>query len=250
MRSWSAIFLLTGLLILILAGSSGSQEDLSPDQILDRAYQREKAVQDQLQDYFCQATTITREPQKDGSAKTLTIVEKTIYRKLPDKRLEKYNAVTEEGQELSTEEVAEFQKKQQESMSGGGDSFLEPEQRARYTFELMPPDTISQQLCYVLRIKPQEESGDLIDGQAWFSQENFEVIKMRFRPAKNPKFVKSLSLTIDFAEVQPGLWLPREMKIDVKAGFLFIKKHFQVHEIRRDYQINVNLPDSLFVAEP
>jgi hypothetical protein len=249
MRSLSSTFLMFCLLIPFLFGSPGAQEHLSVDQILDRAYQREKASRERLQDYICQATAITREPQKDGPAKTLTIVEKTIYRKLPDKRMEKYTAVTEEGKVLSAQEVDEFQKNQQGRMSTGSGSFLEPESRAHYSFQLMPPDTLRDQPCHVVRIKPNEKSTDLIDGRVWLHQESFEVIKMDFRPAKNPKFVKSLSLIIDFGEVQAGFWLPTEMKIDAKAGFLFMKKHFHVHETRRDYQINVTLPDSIFSAE-
>lgn len=56
-------------------------------------------------------------------------------------------------------------------------------------------------------------------------------------------------MIMDFDEVQPGFWLPTELKIDVHAGFLLIRKHFHIHEIRRDYQINVGLADSIFVKE-
>ena len=250
MRSTQSGVLLTALtlLILVLTGSAAPQKNLSLDQILERAYQREVAFKELLKDYICQVTAITREPQKDGPAKTLSIVEKTVYRQLPDKRVEKYNAITEEGKVLSPEKVAEYQKKEKKTMSMRG-SFLDPEERPNYTYELMPPDTIRGIPSYVLRIKPKKKSKDLIDGKVWLHQENFEVVKLDFQPAKNPKYVKEIHMIIDFNEVQPGFWLLTELKIDARAGFLFFKKHFHHHETWHDYQINVDLPDSIFVEE-
>ena len=86
-----------------------------------------------------------------------------------------------------------------------------------------------------------------MDGRLWLHGDLYEVIKLDFRPAKNPKFVKKIDMTLDFSEVQPDTWLPKEMKIDAQAGFLFFKKSFQVHQIWRDYEINVGLADSIFV---
>ena len=141
--SWLRIsFTLVTLLIMVLTIPVASQEELTPDQILERAYQTEVAGEEQIKDYVCQATFMMREPQKDGTAKTLAIVEKTIYRKRPDKRMEKYNAVTEEGKVLSPMEVAEYQKKEKSSMTMRSRSFLDPEERGNYSFELLPPDTI------------------------------------------------------------------------------------------------------------
>lgn len=193
MRPAPSSFAIAAVLILALAGSVDPQESLSLDQILDRAYQRDQASKEQLMDYICQATSTVREPQKDGSAKTLTIEEKEIYRKYPDQLMEKYNAVTEEGRVLTPEEVAEYQKKQGKTMSMRGSSFLDPEERANYTYELMPADTIRGIPSYVLGFKPKKKARDLLDGKAWLRRDNFEIVKLDFRPAKNPKFVKKLN---------------------------------------------------------
>jgi len=245
------------LLLLTLTASLGPMpsvstttgEELSLDQILDRAYQREEAFHEHLKDYICQVTSIVREPQKDGIAKTLSIVEKTVYRKLPDKRLEKYNAIIKEGLELSPQEVAERQKNHQTITLGRGRSFFGPEGRANYTYELMPPDTIRGVPAHVLRIKPNKKEKDLVDGKLWLHQDNFEVLRLHFRPAKNPRFVKSATAIFEFDEVQPGLWLPSKVNIDARAGFLFINKNRTVDETWRDYQINVGLSDSLFAEK-
>jgi len=164
MRSLFWDFTLNALLMFTLVGLAVSQEALSVDQILELAYQREVASEEQLVDYICQANSTVREPQKDGTAKTLAIEEKTIYRKLPDKRMEKYNAVTEEGKVLTHEEVAEYQKNQRGKISMQGGSFFDPKVRANYTYELMLPDTVGGLPSYVLRIKPKKDSKDLIEG--------------------------------------------------------------------------------------
>jgi len=242
---WSCL----ALLPLIPAAHAFAWENLSVAQIVERAHQREKTSQELIRDYVCQATSTIREPQKDGTSKTLSIEEKTIYRKFPDQRMVKYTAVTEDGKVLTPEEVAEYQKKQGSSMSMQSNSFLGPDERANYTYELMPPDTVKGVPSYVLRFKPKKKAKNLLDGTAWLHQDNFEIIKLTFRLAKNPKFVKELNISFDFDEVQPGCWLPVELKFNVHAGFLLFKKHFHIHEVRRDYQINRGLPDSLFVEE-
>lgn len=248
-RAFLRPFILMVSLILTQSASTTPREDLSLDQILDRAYQQEMAFHEYLKDYICQVTSIVGEPQKDGTAKTLSIVEKTVYRKLPDKRVEMYNTIVKDGRELSPQEVAERQKNQQSITLGRGRSFFGPRERADYTYELMPQDTVRGFPAHVLRIKPKKKERDLVDGRVWLHRDNFEVLKLKFRPAKNPRFVKRALVTFDFIEVQPGLWLPSEIKIDAQAGFLFIQKKRQIRETWHDYQINVGLPDSLFAEE-
>jgi len=226
-------------LIIVLTIPATSQQELSLDQILERAYQRQTAGQEQIKDYVCQATFVMREAQKDGTAKTIFIEDKMVYFKSPDKEREIYHAITKEGKVLSPEEVAEHQRKADEQAGS-------PEERQNYNFELLPPDTIRGIPTHVVRVKPKRRSKHLIDGKAWLHQGLFEVIKMDFQPAKKPKFVKKAHMIMDFDEVQPEVWLPVEMKIDARGGFLFFKKSFQMHQTWRDYQINVGLPDSLF----
>jgi len=247
MRPALSILAPAALLILVIVPGTFAQEDISLAEILERAYQKEKVFKENLKDYICQATTILQEPQKDGTAKTLSIVEKTIFRKLPDKRIEKYNTITKKGKELTPEEVANAQRRQSIISLGRGRSFFGPEERSHYTYELMPCDTVRGYPTYVLRIKPKSKKIDLVDGKIWLHNDSFEVVRLHLQPAKNPRFVKKATAIFEFDEIQPGLWLPFEIIIEAQAGFLFIKKDRRIHETWRDYQINVGLPDSLFV---
>lgn len=244
-RPW-AILTCLGLLALMSSKGLSAQESLSLDQILERAYQTEKAFKENLKDYTCQVTSTVLEPQKDGQAKTLVVVQKTVYRKLPDKRLEKYTSVTKDGRSLSPEEVLELQNGQQPISLGRGRSFFGPEERANYRYELLPPDTVREMPSYVLRIKPIEKKEDLVSGRVWLHQGNFEVVKLDLCPAKKPLFLKKANVVLDFSQVQPGIWLPSNVTVDAQAGFLFINKNRLIRETWHDFQINVGLPDSVF----
>jgi hypothetical protein len=244
-----AILMCSGWLALIPAKGIPTQEALSLNQILERAYQTEKAFKENLKDYICQATSTVFEPQKDGTVKTLNILKKTIYRKLPDKRLEKCTAITKDGRSLLPDEIAKIQKRQKTISLGHGRSFFGPEERAKYAFDLLPPDTVGGFPSYVLRIKPLQKTEQTFGGKVWLHQGNLEVVKLDLHPAKNPRFLRKANVVLDFSQVQPGIWLPSKITVNVQAGFLFIKKNRLIHETWSDFQINVGLPDSIFTKE-
>jgi hypothetical protein len=238
--SFSLLFLLWPL-----AGAS-AQEALTLDQIIQRAHLAEQAFEEKLQGYICHATTTVSEPRDDGTFQTIRVVEKTIYRKIPDQRLEQCLSVVEDGRTLSPAEVAEYQRKQAWEKPIAGRRFFSPQYRHNYVFELLSPDTLRGMPTYVLRLQPQKKEIDLVDGMVWLQQEDFEIVRLDVRPAKNPRFIKQLHMIIDFGRVLEDYWLPVDIKIEATGGFLFIKKHFAIHETWDRFQINPDLPDSLF----
>jgi outer membrane lipoprotein-sorting protein len=264
------ILALPVFLILSLPGAAGCREEIGLEEILDRVHMANEASQDSLSNYACQSTFIMLEPQKDGAAKTVLVQDKTVFFRSPDQKREIFRSITKKGQVLSPEELAEYQQKADQEalrMIAGEDAAKgessekneatlaftasapwDPEEREHYTFELLPPDTIRGIPAYTVKVVPREKDEDLVDGTVWFHQDRFEVLRLEFQPAKNPRFVKKARVILDFAEVQPGYWLPVEMKMDVSGGFLFIKKSFLMHQTWRDYQVNTGLPDSLFLA--
>ena len=260
----AAAMILSLLVAAILAGPgpAGGLEEIGLEELLDRVHLANEAAQDSLTDYVCQSTFIMREPGKGGTAKTVLIQDKTVYFRSPDQEREVFLSVTKKGEVLSPDALAEYQEKADEevrrsagdedasgegSMSFSASAPWDPEERDRYTFELLSPDTVRGMPAYAVRVIPRQEEKDLVDGTAWFHGDLLEVLRLEFRPAKNPRFVKKARVTLDFGEVQPGYWLPVEMKMDVTGGILFIKKSFHIHQTWRDYRINPGLPDSLFL---
>ena len=110
------------LLTLLTPQRAAPREELILEQIIELADQAERAFHDRLRDYTCQVTTTVREPSKDGPGGILRIEEKTVYRKLPDKRLEKFNAIRKKEKVFSQKELIEYEKKQRLSIS----SFVSP----------------------------------------------------------------------------------------------------------------------------
>jgi hypothetical protein len=268
-RLKDVIVIMAAGLVWALPRPAGGLEEIGLEELLNRVNLAREAPGDSITNYVCQSTFIMLEPQKDGTAKTVLIEDKTVYFRPPDQKREIFRSATKEGEVLSSEQLAEYQKKADEearqhdqdedpsdkdsseknkgTFSFSAASPWSPEERDRYTFQLLPPDTVRGMPAYVVKVTPREKSEDLVDGIAWFHEDLFRVIKLEFQPAKNPRFVKKAHVIMDFDEVATGHWLPVEMRMDVSGGFLFIKKSFQMHQTWRDYQVNVDLPDSLFL---
>jgi hypothetical protein len=235
------------LSLLVRPAGAVAPAAVTLDQILRGAAAAEQTFHDKLQDYTCWATTTFSEPCENGPPRTIRVIEKTVYRKLPDLRREMYRSVTEDGKVLSPREVAEHEKKQKWSRSTGSRRFFLPEQRHKYSYELLPPDTVRGVPVHTIRLTARHREEDLFNGTVWLHQENFEVVKLDIRPARYPRFVKDIHIVIQFDEVHPDYWLPVEIDIRARGGFLFIKKRFIVHEDWYDHRINPGLADSLFL---
>jgi hypothetical protein len=219
------------------------------DQVLRGAELAEQTFHEKLQDYTCQATTTFSELHGDGSPKTVRVIEKTIYRKLPDLRRERYRSVTEGDKVLSPREVAEHEKKQKWDRSTGSRSFFHPDRRQQYLYQLLSPNTVGGIPVHTIQLTARRKEDGLFNGTVWLHQENYEVVQLDIRPARYPRFVKEIHIVIGFDEVQPGFWLPTQIDVRARGGFLFIKKRFAVHEDWYDYQINPGLADSLFLEQ-
>jgi hypothetical protein len=239
-----------GLLLWLLAsGAGGTTEPMPLERILDGAERAERAFGETVHDYVCQARTTISEPQKDGTVKTIRLIEKTIYRKLPDRRVEKIHSIIESDRVLSEREVAEYQEKHKWNTAAMGRHFFSSEQRCHYIYELLPADTIKGIPAHVLRLWPRREEENLVTGTIWLRQDNFEILQMDIRPVQRPRFVKELHMFITFGEVGKGIWLPVQVDVDACGGLLFFKKCLTVHEAWDRFQINSGLPDSIFVRQ-
>ena len=185
-------------------------EEIGLEEILNQAHLANEASEDSLADYVCQSTFIMREPQKDGTAKTALIQDKTIYFRPPDQEREIFRSVTKKDQVLSPEELAEYQEKadqearrqDQDEDAADGDSSQKkegtlafsasapwaPEERDHYTFELLEPDTVRGIPAYAVKVTPHEEKENLVDGTAWFHGDLFEVLRLEFQPGQESPF--------------------------------------------------------------
>jgi hypothetical protein len=143
--------------------------------------------------------------------------------------------------------VAEHEKKQKWDRSTGSRRFFLPDRRQQYRYQLLPPDTVRDIPVYTIQLTARRKEDGLFNGTVWLHQENYEIVQLDIRPARFPRFVKEIHIVIGFDEVQSGYWLPVEIDVQARGGFLFIKKRFAVHENWYGYEINPGLADSLFL---
>lgn len=80
---------------------------------------------------------------------------------------------------------------------------------ANYQFQLEGHEEIDGESCWRLRLTPRRESRFLIQGQAWVSCTDYEIVKLEGRPSKMPSFwIKDILLIRLFQKVG-NYWLPR-----------------------------------------
>ena len=118
--------------------------------------------------------------------------------------------------------------------------------KERYHYQLLWEGRMGDRLTYLLKVKAREKDENLINGFFWVDQETFGVIQSRTKPAKNPKHIKSIKTMFTSEEVEEGIWLPRTIRTEATAGFLFIKKKFGILMTFEDYQLNIPLRGDLF----
>jgi len=79
---------------------------------------------------------------------------------------------------------------------------------ANYQFQLEGREEIDGESCWRLRLTPQRKSRFLIQGQAWVSCTDYEIVKLEGRPSKMPSFwIKDIRLIRLFQKVG-DYWLP------------------------------------------
>ena len=57
-----------------------------------------------------------------------------------------------------------------------------------YTFELLGTEPVDERPAYVLRVLPKREDKYLFEGRIWVDAEDFALVRVEGKPAKNPSF--------------------------------------------------------------
>lgn len=57
-----------------------------------------------------------------------------------------------------------------------------------YKFRLLGAEEMDGRSCYVIEVSPKKRKKYLIDGRIWVHQQEFAIVRMEGKPAKNPSF--------------------------------------------------------------
>ncbi|MFY9689188.1 MAG: hypothetical protein WA369_11240 [Candidatus Acidiferrales bacterium] len=93
---------------------------------------------------------------------------------------------------------------------GDGDGLINPE---NYTLEMVGTDQLADSACLIVHATPKHKKTELFDGQIWIDSQNFAIVKISGRLAKNPSFwVKQVDFVRDYRKVD-GFWLVSSEKV-------------------------------------
>lgn len=207
----------------------------------------EKGVKDM--NYLAKSSFV----QKNNEGKTEKRVDskRMVYQKNTDKIYMKYVSMSFDNKELSQDELNKEIAKQKKRKDGKMEakSPFSPLMRSSYTFSLAGETKFANQDAWIVGFKAKEKADKFIDGKAYISKKNYNVLYMDFTPSKLPGVIKSIKMSMEFSPVQ-GYWLPYKFKMEMYLKVKFIltiaDKHMEMEDNYSDYKINTNLPDSLF----
>jgi hypothetical protein len=95
-----------------------------------------------------------------------------------------------------------------------GQSQISP---GHYSFESAGIELVNDRRAYVIDLKPRKESKYLIAGRIWVDVEDYAVMRVEGKPAKNPSFwTKSVHFVHEYEKDGP-FWFPASNRSETDA---------------------------------
>lgn len=116
------------------------------------------------------------------------------------------------------------------------------------TYNRVGEDTLDGKSCVRFQFEeapaPTDKSGEgPTVGTAWVERESGLPVKVESHPKKLPAHASAYTVTMLF-EVRPdGSAVPREVHVDTRGGFLFIKRVVRLHQNLTDWTTPPNVKD-------
>ena len=107
-----------------------------------------------------------------------------------------------------------------------------------YNFRLIGNEPVAGRPCYVLEVEPRTKSKFVYEGKIWVDAQDFAVVQISAKPAKNPSFWIS-SVQIDHRYAKHGdYWLPQSNRSRSKVrlgGSALLTIDYEQYEFAVDY---------------
>jgi len=126
-----------------------------------------------------------------------------------------FEVVSETGSHVLIDHVLKkLLKTEQDDSRHRSDSALTPD---NYTFDLLNTETVDGRDVYVLTVEPKQSHGFLYRGTIWVDAQDFAVVKLDARPAKNPSFwIRDTRINREY-EKAGEFWLPQNDRSETKV---------------------------------
>ena len=121
------------------------------------------------------------------------------------------------------------------SMRVGMKSPFEPSELDKHRFTLVGPDPADPNRL-TIRFEPKgKPSPETSVGEAVVDAATGAVVRIRFRPSDNPKFVDRLDVQMEYGAATPEGPALSRVNIDGAGGILFVKKRMKMTVTLSDY---------------
>ncbi len=250
------------IMLLMVPGMSLMAEEvsglrsqvLSLNQILESVKAQQTRIEEEIEDAIFSAESLYRERKGDGELKKEVITRRRVYVKRGNKRHEEYLSMIVNGRELHGREMEEELKdwrknaeRQQETKIP-----LTPEAEGAYDYHLIGSGTWDGMDVWVIGFEARQKDDGYVNGKGYISKDNFNIVRAEFAPAKMPRVIKDMEMSLTYSEVQ-GYWMPVKFEMDMKIKVSFIidmfYRHIKIEDEYSQYKFNNKLDDSIFESE-
>lgn len=255
------------ILLTFASAMAIEEEALEADAIISKILAVEAKQRSEIQTLTFDAEYIEKESDGNGGYNEKVRLEKKIRLKyLPDTVWynEEYIRYLKNGEvrpDKECDEVAAERKAKKKKRGSRDISFpiltpLKPASRGSYDVAYLGVDdsTVPDYVCYHFTATSTTLDENKINGDYYFDAASFQLIKVKFAPAKlagNLMFkLNQLDISMTFAPTAEGHWLPRQFDISGKGkAAFFIGVDWEGTEYFHNPQINTGISDELFKSD-
>jgi hypothetical protein len=245
------------MLLCLLPGNVWCQETLEIEEVIDGACQRDSIKRAEVTDMTMRAESYSRKLTGDGKVKEEKKFFKEYFYKdtlFKVEFLEYYLENELQSKKKLQEQIEEADKRRKQGRSRDAsvnpmEPFY-PQNRQHYRFSMPGIEKQHGCICYHITVVSLVEDEDLFEGDYWFETNWLNLVHAEFRPARMPSKIKQLDMTMSYAPVEEGYWLPVGFHLLGRGKVLIlIKFNFEVEEKYSQHKVNVGLTDDFFAED-
>ncbi len=117
------------------------------------------------------------------------------------------------------------------------------ETRKDYRYTVLASGPCHGEDAWIVGFEPVSPSGKTVRGRAWVLKDSFDVVRMKFLPARLPFVVTDASMLLDYDRVG-GFWAPVrfDMNMDLKLKLLIELMHrrITIADVYSDYRFRLD----------
>ncbi len=237
---------------LFISVQSAQNSNIIPiDEYIDHILDRKQEARDAIRTISFDAVQYRRNMDSDWKMKSEELWRKKVFLKSRTERHELVLSVTEDGKTWDDQKILDEIKKLNESYKKDSErrDFKGPLDTMYVSdYEFTYAGNENRNGDYLDRIDFSSKVRDdkHINGHMLIDPDDYSLMYIEFELADNPTGVKKIHISYDFDRLENGFTHPVRTLFRGHFGMLFINARREVVEEYSNFEINPELPDSLF----